>query len=104
MQTGASLTELTAMEQQRKLDNYIAGLQTSGIEGIENMAEEALAALAQRIADLGLGAGYAYGFATLDELYRELKVEERLREQENLLRQYRIIRCSRQVFTQQAKF
>ena len=85
MQTGASLTELTAMEQQRKLDNYIAGIQTSGIEGIENMAEEALAALAQRIADLGLGAGYAYGFATLDELYRELKVEERLREQENLL-------------------
>ncbi len=64
------------------LDNWIAGLQTSGIEGIGEMSQEALTALAQRIQGLGLGPGWAsgMGFEYLDDLYRSLKIEERYQE------------------------
>ena len=55
------------------LDDYIAALQTSSIEGVESMAEEALRALASRISGLGLSPGFASNFSTLDDLYRSLK-------------------------------
>lgn len=59
------------------LDNYIAALETSAIEGIGNMTSEAIAALAQRISDLGLSPGFVSDYTNLDDLSRSLKVVEK---------------------------
>lgn len=64
-------------EIQRNLSDYIAGLDTSNISDIGELSDEALAALAQRIFDLGLSSGFAHDFESLDDLYRALKNEER---------------------------
>ena len=64
-------------DKQRALENYIAGLQTSGIPGMENLGSAALNDLAQRIMDLGLGAGWAMDFASMEALRDALRREEK---------------------------
>lgn len=65
-------------EQSRELDNYIAGMQTSDIADVGELSVEELSDLAKRIFGLGLSAGFAHDFESLDELYRALKNEEKL--------------------------
>lgn len=69
---------ISAWEAQKELDNWIAGIETSGIPGVESMSDDAIKALATRIHDLGLGSGWAMAFGSLDELYQAIKVEERM--------------------------
>lgn len=69
---------ISAWEAQKELDNWIAGIETSGIPGVESMSDDAIKALATRIHDLGLNSGWAMAFGSLDELYQAIKVEERL--------------------------